>query len=168
METENCLSASLPCCPETMGINAVYYLPSDLPAQVLFCFVFSLPSFPFSCRLTMALWTWFYLLLFPQSLLHQLFLLFLKSSVTLSLHWLLLPPATNILRYPSSLEKTYPTKTSVSPSTIILFKLPLKGMLLFLDLHLTHQHNLILLPALPPPHPFPWTLLWERSTMISS
>ena len=114
------------------------------------------------------LWTWFYLLLFPQSLLHQLFPLFLKSSIIISLHWLLLPPATNILRYPSSSEKKYPTKASVSPSTIILFKLLLKGMLLFLDLHLTHQHNLILLPAPPPPHPFPWKLLWERSTMISS
>ena len=91
--------------------------------------------------------------MFPQRLLHQLFPLFLKSSIILSLHWLLLPPATNILRYPSSSEKKYPTKASVSPSTIILFRLLLKGTLLVLDLHLPHQHNLILLPAPPPTAP---------------
>lgn len=44
VETENSLSASLPCCPETMGINAIYYLPSDLPARVLFCFLSSFLS----------------------------------------------------------------------------------------------------------------------------
>lgn len=39
---------------------------------------------------------------FPKPLLHELFPLFLKSSITLSLHWLLPPLAINILRSPSS------------------------------------------------------------------
>lgn len=48
-------------------------------------------------------------------------------------------------------KKKKSTKASVSPSAIILFKLPLKQMPLFLDLHLTHQHDLIL----PLHHPTP-------------
>ena len=60
------------------------------------------PFLSFLCRLTLALVDSILSpFVSPKSLLHQLFPLFLKSSITLSLHWLLPPLATNILRSPS-------------------------------------------------------------------
>lgn len=94
-----------PCFPssdnlKTPRMNSTYLLLSDL--LLGFLFFPSLPSLvlqanPRTCGLLILS-----PFVSPKSLLHELFPLFLKSSITLSLHWLLPPLAINILRSPSS------------------------------------------------------------------